>query len=173
MISLEVLQDLNSRYFETLWPWCFVFVIFNFLIFWKPMTRFLWYYIALSWLFIGGAYFNVYFKEVHTYAHWIAGAFAFQAALMLFLYRKSVRPLEWRDQTTQRKIGLILFLVSAFMPFSLFVPSTLHSLFVFGWGPIQTIFGTIGLLLYSYESKRDILTFLLPIPLFLFLTLFV
>lgn len=173
MISLEVLQDLNSRYFELLWPWCFIFVVFNFIVFWKPATRFLWYYISLSWVFIAGVYFNGFFREVHTYAHWIAGIFVFQAVLILFLYRKSVKPLDWKDQPAFRRFGLLLFIISAFIPFSLFVPSTLHYLFVFGWGPIQTVIGTIGLLIYTYESKRDIASFILPVSLLLFLILFV
>lgn len=167
MISPEVLQDLHARYFDDFWPWLLVFVAFNGLVLFKQYQRITFFYLALSWLFIASFYFSNYLAEVHTFASFMTGLFAVQAVLLIIL-----KPVPARLQIANRPVnipqpvrhlGLIIYIISAAIPFSLLLQNSKGVVLLFGWGAEQTALGTIGLTIYCLKHKRELLLLIVPI----------
>ena len=68
--------------------------------------------------------------------------------------------------------GLLMFIVSAVLPFSLFLENTKGTLLLFGWGAEQTALGTIGLILYFSTNKIQVLLTIIPLLWLVFSVLF-
>jgi len=65
-----------------------------------------------------------------------------------------------------------MFLLSAVLPFSLFLENPKGALLLFGWGAEQTALGTIGLLLYFSTNKTQFFLTIIPLLWLVFFILF-
>jgi len=176
MVSPEVFQDLHWRYWQALWPWFCVFILCNGLVFFKQYCRLFFCYVSLSWLFIAWVYFKQYLSEVHTFAFIIAALFILQAAALALVKVVYFKPFVLDESIKIRRVirraGLLIYGMSALAPLSLILENSKGTLLLFGWGAEQTALGTIGLIVYSYNQKRDLLLVIIPLLWLSFYTLF-
>ena len=175
MVSPEVFQDLHQRYWRDFWPWLSVFIVCNGVVFLKNHQRMIFLYVSACWLFIALVYFKHYLNEIHTYACLMMALFIIQAIAMVVFNVILHKP---RNEHTNRlpqlikPAGLVMFMVSAVLPFSLFLENSKGTLLLFGWGAEQTALGTIGLILYFSTNKTQILLTIIPLLWLVFSVLF-
>ena len=162
MVSPEVFQDLHQRYWHALWPWLSILVLCNGLIFLKKYRHLIFVYTSLCWLLIAFVYFNHYFREVHTLAWVMAGLFVLQSVLLFVLKVLYLKPFA-DNKYFFNWLGLIIYCAAAFVPFSLLLENSKGTVLLFGWGVEQTAAGTIGLIVYCYNKKRDLLLAIIPL----------
>ena len=175
MVSPEVFQDLHQRYWRDFWPWLSLFIVCNGVIFLKNHQRLIFAYVSTCWLFIALVYFDQYLSEIHTFTTLMVALFIIQAIAMTIFKVILQKPLnEQTDNLTKgiRSLGLLIFLVSAVIPFSLFLENSKGTLLLFGWGAEQTALGTIGLILYLSSNKTQILLTIIPVIWLIFFVLF-
>ena len=175
MVSPEVFQDLHQRYWRDFWPWLSVFIVCNSVVFLKNHQRLTFLYVSTCWLFIALVYFKHYLNEVHTFAYLMMALFIIQAIAIIVLKVILIKPLNQDTNYFSRLIksaGLLMFLVSAVLPFSLFLVNSKGTLLLFGWGAEQTALGTIGLILYFNTNKTQVLLTIIPLSWLAFSVLF-
>ena len=175
MVSPEVFQDLHQRYWHDFWPWLSVFIVCNAVVFLKNHQRLIFLYVSICWLFLALVYFKHYLNELHTYAHLMMALFIIQAIAMIVFKVILPKPLNEHSSHLSQLIkpaGLLMFIVSAVLPFSLFVENSKGTLLLFGWGAEQTALGTIGLILYFSTHKTQILLTIIPLLWLAFSVLF-
>ena len=175
MVSPEVFQDLHQRYWSDFWPWLSVFIVCNAVVFLKNQQRLIFLYVSVCWLFIALVYFNHYLNEIHTYASLMMALFIVQAIAMIVFKVILLKPHNEHSNHLPRLIkaaGLLVFIVSAVLPFSLFLENTKGVLLLFGWGAEQTALGTIGLILYFSTHKTQVLLTIIPLLWLVFSVLF-
>ena len=173
MVSPEVFQDLHQRYWRDFWPCLSTFIVCNGVVFFKKYQRLIFLYVSICWLFIALVYFKHYLNEIHTFAYLMMALFIVQSIAMTVCKVVLSKPLNEHASHLPRLIkqaGLLMFLVSAVLPFSLFLENSKGVLLLFGWGAEQTALGTIGLILYFSTNKTQILLTVIPL---LWLTFFV
>ena len=175
MVSPEVFQDLHQRYWRDFWPWLSVFIVCNSVVFLKNHQRLTFLDVSTCWLFIALVYFKHYLNEIHTYACLMMVLFIIQAIAMIIFKVIMFKP--HNEQTNQsprliKPAGLVMFMVSAVLPFSLFLENSKGTLLLFGWGAEQTALGTIGLILYFSTNKSQILLTIIPLLWLVFSVLF-
>lgn len=175
MVSPDVFQDLHQRYWHDFWPWLSVFIVCNSVVFFKNHQRLIFLYVSTCWLFIALVYFKHYLNEVHTFAYLMMALFIIQAIAMIVLNVILLKPLNEQSNQLSRfmkTVGLLMFLVSAVLPFSLFLENSKGTLLLFGWGAEQTALGTIGLILYFSSNKTQVLLTIIPLLWLVFSVLF-
>ena len=175
MVSPEVFQDLHQRYWNDFWPWLSVFIVGNGVVFLKNCQRLIFVYVSACWLFIALVYFKHYLNEIHTYAYLMMALFIAQAIAMIIFNVILFKPSNVHSNHLPRLIkhtGLLVFIVSAVLPFSLFLENSKGTLLLFGWGAEQTALGTIGLIFYFSTNKTQILLTIIPLLWLVFSVLF-
>jgi len=176
MISPEVFQDLHQRYWQGMWPWLSIFIVGNSVVFLKRHQRFTFFYLSVCWLFIALIYFKNYLNEIHTFAYIMMALFIVQAIAMTVSKVIDHTPFTSQQRgmipPSIKRIGLLVFLISAVLPFSLFLENSTGTLLLFGWGADQTAFGTIGLIVYFCDKKRQLTLTIIPLLWLGFSTLF-
>lgn len=166
MISPEVWQDLHQRYFKMLWPWLMLLALANCLFFIEKYQRLFSCYIALSWLLLAFIYVRQFISEVHTADTLIMIMFILQASLILLLEivfkERSNQSEKIKRFVLVRKVGILIYSLCAFIPFSFFAENTKETVLLFGWGAEQTAMGTIGWVLYRYHHKAALVVLFIP-----------
>ena len=167
MISPEVFQDLHQRYWAENFFWFIAFFLLNIVIIFRKNERLIFSYVAFCWLYIAIIYFKKYLSEVHTFAFVMSVLFVIEAIAIIVckvIYsKKKIKQITKHQRKTFKAFGLLIFIASATLPISYFSDNSKGVLLLFGWGSVQTAIGTIGITLYLWSKKRDVLLLIIPI----------
>ncbi len=160
MFSEDVYNEVFRLYFNQIWPFPFVSLGLSIFIFYllvrKEKSLWVFLLMAVLWIFLGYFFYSQQLQSITWVAQYLAYACYIEGALLMGLaFISKATPDQKVSQRYFGKIGLLIFFLAAFVPFS-WPP------FVFGYDPFSTALGTVALLTLRLRFGTFVTLSLIP-----------
>lgn len=169
LFSRDVLFGIFEAYNLSIWPMQLCFLATSLMIIYLSLhldsknRKIISVMIALVWFWVGYIFQIKYFMQINWAAKYFGWMFFAQAVMFLISGYTDKDQEEKNNRSLPFRVGLALFVVSAFVPLSALLKMEFNQVLLFGWGADATALGTIGLVTALWRGWKRSVLLILPI----------